>query len=268
MKLIDVLRKECVIAGAQFSDKADVLNMIVGLAKKSPILKDVPDEEILTGLQERESLGSTGFGKGIAIPHCRLKSVKDFVVGLITVPLGVEFESLDGEKVRLIIFIIAPQEKANRHLKLLSAISQTLLIPGVVEEVLTEQSAEAVYESFLRHTRAEIDGAKQTTKCRLDVFIQDENTFHEILEKLTGIETSNFMVAHTENVAAYLSKTPLFAGFWHDESGRFSKVIIGVLDKGLTNEAIRRIESVTGDLGKFAGVMVTVTDISYVAGSI
>ena len=268
MKLIDVLRKECVIAGAEFSDKADVLNVIVGLAKKSPLLDDVPDEEILAGLQERESLGSTGFGKGIAIPHCRLKGVKDFVVGLITVPSGVEFDSLDGEKVRLIVFIIAPQEEANRHLKLLSAISQTLLIPGVVKEVLTETTAEAVYESFLRYTRAEVDGAKQTTKCQFNVFIQDENTFHEILEKLTGIETSNFVVANAENVAAYLARVPLFAGFWRDESSRFSKIIIGILDKGLTNEAIRRIESVTGDLGKCAGVMVTVTDISYAAGSI
>ena len=105
MKLIDVLRKECVVAGAQFSDKADALREIVQTAKKSSALKDVSEEEILASLEGRESLGSTGFGKGIAIPHCRLKSVTDFVVGIITVAAGVDFKALDEEKVKLIIFI-------------------------------------------------------------------------------------------------------------------------------------------------------------------
>jgi PTS system nitrogen regulatory IIA component len=268
MKLIDVLRKECVVANTQFDDKAEALLEIVRIAKKSPILKNVPDEDILTGLQERESLGSTGFGKGIAIPHCRLKSVSDFVVGLITIPSGVDFEALDGEKVTLIIFIIAPEKEKNKHLKLLSAISQTLLIPGAIKEIMTGRTPEAVYESFLRHTHAEIDTTKQATKCWFDIFIQDENVFHEILEKLTGIETSHFVVTNAENVAAYLAKVPLFADFWHDKPGRFSKIIIGILDKGLTNEVIRRIESVTGDLNKCSGVMITVRDISYAAGSL
>jgi PTS system nitrogen regulatory IIA component len=267
MKLIDVLRKECVAANVQFDDKAEALLEIARIAKKSLILKDIPDEEILTGLQERESLGSTGFGKGIAIPHCRLKSVDDFVVGLITVPSGVDFEALDGEKVTLIIFIIAPEKEKNRHLKLLSAISQTLLIPGVVEEIMTESTSQAVYESFLRHTHAEIDASKQTTKVMFNVFIQDENVFREILEKLTGIETGSLVVANMETVGAYLAKVPLFADFWRDKPGSFSKAIIAVLDKGLANEAIRRVESVTGNLNECMGVMVTIQDISYAAGS-
>jgi PTS system nitrogen regulatory IIA component len=268
MKLITVLKKECIVAGAKLEDKADALQQIVQEAKKSPILKDVSEEDILDGLQERESLGSTGFGKGIAIPHCRLKSVTDFVVGIITVPSGVDFEALDEEKVNLIVFIIAPAAESNKHLKLLSAISQTLLIPGAVEEILAESTAQAVCESFLRHTHAEIDTKKQTTKCRFNVFVQDENVFRDILEKLAGIETSSLVVANTENVAAYLTKVPLFADFWRDKPSSFSKVIIAVVDKGLTNETIRRIESVTGGLNECTGVMVTIQDISYAAGSL
>ena len=268
MKLIDVLRKECVTTSAQFADKAEALHSIVQAAKKNPILKDIPDDEILAGLKERESLGSTGFGKGIAIPHCRLKSAEDFVVGIITVPSGVEFEALDGEKVKLILFIIAPQAESNKHLKLLSAISQTLLIPGAVKEMLAENSAEAVYESFLRHTWAEIDTKKQTAKCLMNVFVQDENRFRDILEKLAGIETSSLVVDNTENEGAYLAKVPLFADFWRDEPSRFSKVTTIVLDKGLANEAIRRIENVTGNLNECTGVMVTAQDLSYAAGSL
>jgi len=268
MKLIDVLRKECVIAGAKYENKAETLREIVQAAKKSPILKDVPDEEILAGLRQRESLGSTGFGKGIAIPHCRLKSITDFVAGIITVPSGVDFEALDGEKVKLIIFIIAPEAKANEHLKLLSAISQTLLIPGAVKEILAEGTSEAVYESFLRYTHAEIDTKKQTTKVVFNVFVQDETVFRDILEKLAGIETSSLVIVNTENVAAYLTKVPLFADFWRDKPSRFSKVITIVIDKGLSNEAIRRVESITGDLNAYTGVMVIEQDISYAAGSL
>ena len=268
MKLIDVLRKECIVAGARFSDKAEVLREVVQAAKKNPILKDVSDKEILAGLEERESLGSTGFGKGIAIPHCRLKCITDFVVGIVTSPSGVDFEALDEEEVKLIIFIIAPAAESNKHLKLLSAISQTLLVPGVVKEILAEETSEAIHESFLRHTHAEIDTKKQTAKCQFNVIVQDESLFHEILEKLTGIETGSLVVANTETVAAYLTKVPLFADFWRDKPSSFSKIIITIVDKGLSNETIRLIESVTGDLNKCTGVVVTVHDIFYAAGSL
>jgi len=268
MKLIDVLRKECIVAGAKFADKTDALRQIVQAAKKSPILKNVSEDEILAGLQERESLGSTGFGKGIAIPHCRLKSATDFVVGIITAPSGVDFEALDEEKVNLFIFIVAPEAESNKHLKLLSAISQTLLIPGAVKEILAESTSEAVCESFLRHTHAEIDTKKQTTKVVFNVFVQNENLFRDILEKLVGIETSSLVVSNTENARAYLAKVPLFADFWRDKSSRFSKVITVVVDKGLSNETIRCIETVTGNLNNCTGVMVITHDISYAAGSL
>ena len=100
------------------------------------------------------------------------------------------------------------------------------------------------------------------------MFVQEENVFRDILEKLTGLETSSLVVANTENVGAYLAKLPLFAGFWRDEPRRFSKLIIAVVEKGLTNETIRRIESITGNLSKCTGVMVTIQDISYAAGSL
>jgi len=268
MKLIDVLREECIVAGASFSDKADALREIVQVAKRSPILKDASEDEMLSGLLERESLGSTGFGKGIAIPHCRLKSATDFVVGIITAPSGVNFESLDTEPVNLIVFIIAPEADPNAHLKLLSAISHTLLIPGVIQEILTGNTPGAIRESFLRHTFADIETKKPSTKSLFNVFIRDENVFRDILEKLTGFEGISLMVANTENVAACLAKVPLFAEFWRDEPHQFGKVIIGVIQKGLSNEVVRRIESVTGDLNECTGVMITIQNLSYAVGSV
>jgi mannitol/fructose-specific phosphotransferase system IIA component (Ntr-type) len=101
MKLVELLRSECVRVGSTADDKAMALCEIATLAKQSKALKRISEDEILEGLQERETLGTTAFGHAVAIPHCRLKGVKDFVVGLMTVPAGVEFESEDGTKVQL-----------------------------------------------------------------------------------------------------------------------------------------------------------------------
>jgi len=258
MKLIDVLKKECIVAGAVLDNKADTLLQIAQLAKKSAVLSDVSEQEILVGLKARESLGSTGVGKGIAIPHCRLKSAKEFVVGILTVPSGVDFDALDG----------APEVESNKHLRLLSVISQRLLAPKAMEQILAEQTPEGVYENFLRGPDEEINDRQPATKNLIHVFIQNEDMFRDILQILTGIETSSLVVVGAENASVYLSKLPLFASFWSDEPSNFGRIIIAVVDKKLTNETLRRIESVVGDLGKGTGVMATVQEINYVAGSL
>ena len=268
MKLADVLHKECVAVNAKFNDKADALRQVAGLAKKSSILDSLSEREILVGLQARESLGSTGVGKGIAIPHCRLKSAKDFVVGIVTVPSGVDFDALDGEKVRLIVFIIAPEVESNKHLRLLSVISQRLLAPKAMEQILAEQTPEGVYENFLRGRDEEINDRQPAAKSLIHVFIQSEDIFRDVLQILTGIESSSLVVVGAENAGVYLSKLPLFASFWSDEPTNFGRIIIAVVDRKLTNETLRRIESVAGDLGKGTGVMATVQEVHYVAGSL
>lgn len=268
MKLINVLQEECVVAGVAFHDKAEVLNQIAQVAKRSPTLKDVDEQEILAGLAKREKLSSTGIGKGIAIPHCRMKSVPDFVVGVITVPTGVDFEALDKKPVNIVIFIIAPEAESNKHVKLLSAISQTLLMPDVPKEILAQDSAEGVRECFLRHAASDIEADREAGKSLFHVFVQDEGMFKEILQVLTGIPSNSLAVLSAENTGAYLAKMPLFAEFWSGEPSKFSRIIIATVEKGLANEAIRRIESVTGNLNTTEGVMVTVQDISFSAGSL
>ena len=268
MKLADVLHKECIVVNAKLSDKAEALRQIASLAKKSNNLDSVSEQQILVGLQARESLGSTGVGKGIAIPHCRLKAVKDFVVGAVTVPSGVDFDALDAEKVRLIVFIIAPEVISNKHVRLLSVISQRLLAPKALEQILEEPTPEGIYESFLRDQGVEIDDRPRVVKSLIHVFIQSEDIFREVLQILAGIETSSLVVVGAENAGVYLSKLPLFASFWSDEPSNFGRIIIAVVDKNLTNEALRRIESVAGDLNKGAGVMATVQQVDYVAGSL
>ena len=268
MRLVDVLPQECVAAAERLSDKSEALRRVARLAKQSPILKDFGEQQLLEALQEREAMGSTGFGNGLAIPHCRLEGASGFVVGIITVAEGVDFEALDGEKVNLIVFIIGQEGEANAHIRLLSAVSQTLLIPGAVEEILAEPTAQGVRESFLRYTRADIDTKQQAEKRLFHVFVQEEGVFRQILQILTGADSSSLVVMDAENTGAYLAKMPLFAGLWRDDAKMFSKVIVAVVDKALSNEMLRRIESVTGDLNECTSVMVAVQDLAYCVGAL
>ena len=266
MKLIQVVRKECIVAGTQLQSKAAVLESVVEAANRCSVLEGISADAILTGLRERESLGSTGFGNGIAIPHCRLKGVNEFVVGLMTVAGGVDFDAIDNEPVKLIVFIIAPENESNKHIRLLSAISQALLVPGAVKELLAGSSAEGLYESFLRHSRADIDTSEQEGKRLFHVFVQEEKLFQDIFVQMAQVESNSLVVVNAENAAMYMSRMPLFADFWNDEPDKFSKVILAVVEKGLANETLRRIESVTGDLKKKRGVMVTIQEMFYSAG--
>jgi len=268
VKLYDALREECILAGVDLSDKAEALREVVRCAKQSPVLSEVDEQAMLRGLEEREALGSTGFGKGIAIPHCRLEGVSDFVVGILTVPSGVSFHALDGKAVRLIVFIVAPAESSNEHIRLLSAVSQALHRPGAVQEIIAGTTAEAVRESFLRHSQEELEIEARAGKRLMHVFVQDEDLFHEILQVFAGMETSSVVVVTSENLRAYLAKVPLFQGLWSHEPGGFSHVIIAAVDKGLTNEMVRGIETLAGNLGRRSGVMVTVQEIFYSAGSL
>jgi PTS system nitrogen regulatory IIA component len=266
MKLIEVLRKECIVAGARCEDKASVFDVVVKTAKKCAALKDISAEEILTGLQRREALGSTGIGNHIAIPHCRLKDVSEFVMGLVTIPEGVDFKSVDGREAKVVVFIIGPEGRSNEHIRLLSAISRALMAEGAVKELVGLATSEAIYESLLRLAEADITGKKERGKRLIHVFVQDDKLFEDIFEKMSQVESMSLVAVNVESAAMYLSKMPLFADFWTDEPSKFGKVIVATVDAGLTNETLRRIESVTGDLDQRTGVMVTVTDIFYSAG--
>ncbi len=268
MDIFDIFRPECVSPGMTLSGKTNVLEEVARLAKKCHILDDVDHEQIVRGLEEREQLGTTGFGKGIALPHCRLAGISEFVVGLITVPDGVDFDALDDEKVRLIFFIVGPDRGTNEHIRLLSIISRTLSIPGVKDELMSLDSPESLYESFLRFSQDHIDTKHRKEKQLIHVFVQDEDLFNDILQVFAALETSSIAIVEGKNTREYLSIIPLFAGFWGDTHLGVNRIITAIIEKSLTNETLRNIENLTGSLDKRSDIMVIVQDIFYTAGSL
>ena len=268
MNLVEYLKPECIAARITISDKTAALQEIMRLAKKNTSLDDIDEELILNELKKREELGSTGFGHGIAIPHCRLDDISDFVMGIMTVPDGVEYESMNGDPVKLFVFVVAPESEANSYIRLLSVISQTLRIPGVIEEIVSQQTSETVLESFLRHQRDHIDTKGHENKRLFHVVVQDEDIFNQVLEVFEAVVSSSVIVIEAKNTREYLVKTPLFASLMSDSHLGNSRIIMASVDNSLTNETLRGIERITGTLDKRTDVLVMIQDILYTAGGL
>lgn len=263
-----LLNDKCISIEPGLKTKNEVLARIAELAASTPILKDISDETILQALKSREELGSTGFGKGIAIPHCKIPGISDFVLGIMVLPNLVDFDAIDNEKIKLAVFLIAPEDEPNNHIRMLSAISQVLRIPGATAEISAQKTPAMVMESYLKYADDDVDSKTPESKNLFHVIIENEDLFHEILPVFSGMQASKEIIIEAKNTQDYLAKVPLFAGLLNDNLRSFRRVIIAVVEKKLTNETIRRIEAITGPLDKCQDVMVTIQDIIYTAGSI
>lgn len=267
MKLNELLREECIRVGSTVDDKAMALCEIASLAKKSKVLKKVSEEAILEALQERETLGATTIGQGIAIPHCRVKGVRDFVVGLLTVPDGVEFESEDARKVHLLAFIIAPEKSSNTHVRLLSSISQALQDTAVVNKMIEAPDSHTLQSLFLEAAKIDVTDQLPVPRNLIHVFVQDEKVFEDILKNLSTLEGISLSILEGGPCRSYLTQ---FASTVDPSANGqdVSRCIIAIVERSLSNEVIRRVETVTGSLLKCMGVMVAIQELAYSSGSL
>ena len=264
MNLSELLRSECICVNSKADDKALALCEIARLAKKCAVLKNVSEEMILDAFQDRETLGSTAFGDGVAIPHCRVRDVKDFVVGLMTMPQGVEFEAQDQKKVQLIVFIVAPRQQSDMHIRLLSAISQALQDETSVRKMIEAGDEAQLRQAFLEAAGQTISEQRSLRRDLIHVFVQDEKIFREILQALSGLENISLSVLSAESPRSYLSPS---RGAKRKDA-QACRVIAAIVERRLGNEVIRRVETITGSLLECIGVMVTVQELDYSAGSL
>lgn len=268
MDLSEILREECIQIGTDAKSKVSVLETIADLATKCKPLSLMSPETVLGALKERENLGSTGFGNGVAIPHCALDKSSEFVVGILIVPNGVEFDSLDGNPTRVLVFIIGPSAERNKHISVLAAVSQVLRIPGAVNEILAAKDPAIARECFLRYSLDEVESGEQTETCLFHVFVQNDEKFYEILQVFSAMETCPVSVVEAKDASAYLHDIPLFRSLWSNEPKGECKILTAVVRKYLANDTIRQINDIAGGLDKVPGVIVAVQDIFYGAGTL
>jgi nitrogen PTS system EIIA component len=107
--------------------------------------RQIPRARVFDSLFDREKLGSTGLGYGVAIPHGRLKNLKDTLCAFVRTQLPVPFESPDGQPVRLVLAMLVPEHATEQHLELLSDLAQMFSDQGLREKLLAAGSVEAAH---------------------------------------------------------------------------------------------------------------------------
>ncbi len=124
MKIMDFLNEKAICANLKATTKDEVIEELIELLVKANVIKD--KKKMVKILLDREALGSTGIGQGVAIPHGKSESVKHLVAAFGISEKGVDFDSLDGEKVYIFFLLVAPEDSAGPHLKALARISRLL----------------------------------------------------------------------------------------------------------------------------------------------
>jgi len=124
MKISDILNPNVIEVGLEVKDKQDSLNKIIALAANSNKILDI--KKVTDTIFERESLVSTGVGKGFAIPHGKTDAIEDTVAAFVITKTPIDFDSIDGEPVRFIFLLVGKETLLNTHIKLLSRISRLM----------------------------------------------------------------------------------------------------------------------------------------------
>jgi PTS system nitrogen regulatory IIA component len=143
MRLGSLTRPDLVFPDLAATDRAQVLRDFAKRIAKSGLVRD--PEMLYQRLTEREQLGSTGIGGGIAIPHCKIDGLAQGLVAVGRVREGVDFGAADGQPVRLFFLVISPSQSPAEHLQALAAISRWIKAGGRAQALLEQPGAEDIY---------------------------------------------------------------------------------------------------------------------------
>jgi len=142
MELADILVADAVSTLQNVSSKKRLLQSI---SEQAEALNGLSQQKVFEALQERELLGATGMGKGIAVPHARMSDV-DQVIGFFTrLDEAIDFDSVDRRPVDLVFTLLAPEDAGADHLKALARVSRTLRDEATCRKLRSTDDASAIY---------------------------------------------------------------------------------------------------------------------------
>jgi len=142
MEISDLIEPRAVVASLRAANKKQALQE---LARRASEITGEPERVVFDVLIERERLGTTGVGSGIAIPHGKLSTLKRLYGVFARLETAIDFESIDGQPVDLIFLLLAPGGAGADHLKALARVSRLLRDRTVCEKLRGSDSPEALY---------------------------------------------------------------------------------------------------------------------------
>ncbi len=150
MHLAELTRPELIFPALRTRDARELLRFLCQKLVEEGVTEDA--EVVFSGLLEREELGSTGIGGGIAFPHCRLAGLPEVVLAIGIHEQGVDFAALDGEPVNFFFLVVSPEKEPAAHLQCLSAISRWVGSDGVLERLRAVRQPEEIHQLLLAET--------------------------------------------------------------------------------------------------------------------
>jgi PTS system nitrogen regulatory IIA component len=145
MRMKDFVVRDAIVPDLAAASKEGVIREMVEALRAAGQFKGADVEDLVKAVLKRELLGSTGIGRGVAIPHTKYNGV-DKPVGTVAVSRGgVGFESLDGEPVHVFVLLVSPQDRPGDHLRALENVSRTLRDDGFVRSLRQATTREAIW---------------------------------------------------------------------------------------------------------------------------
>jgi nitrogen PTS system EIIA component len=151
MNIGDALRETCVVADLAGETREEVLMELVSALQQEGLVRDAG--EAVRVVLEREKLGSTGIGDGVAIPHGKMKGLDTILCAFGRSRKGVEFGSVDRRPVHLFFLLLAPEETTGLHLKMLSRISRILRDTSFRSKLVEQADADRLYKDIVEEDR-------------------------------------------------------------------------------------------------------------------
>jgi PTS system nitrogen regulatory IIA component len=156
MKIHNLLMQDMIIPELEFQDSESVLREMVSfLKRKNKIAKE---KELYEKLSQREKLGSTAIGGGVAIPHCKLKEAENPIVMLAVSKKGVDFHSLDGKPSHIFFLVVSSPDNPSLNLQILAAIAHLVRKSNALLKKILEAESISVIMDIIRKEEEQLNG--------------------------------------------------------------------------------------------------------------
>ena len=199
MKISDLLSSQSIQIGAAPADKSAAINQLADLMEKGGSISD--KQQYLKDVLAREASCTTGLGDGIATPHAKSAGVKKAALAAMTVPAGIDFESLDGNPARLFFMIAAPEGAADAHIELLQQLS-TMIMDNDFKEALIAAKSKEDFLKIIDDKEAGRFGAASSAPAA------------DSSKKILVVTACPTGIAHTFMAAEKLENTAKARGIW------------------------------------------------------
>src|SRR5437764_5543699 len=145
MRMSDFVVRDAIVPALTATTKEGVIREIVESLRSAGPFKNADIDDVVRAILKREMLGSTGIGRGVAIPHTKHAGVERLTGTVGISKPGVPFDSLDGEPVHVFVLLISPQDRPGDHLRALETVSRNLRDDGFVRSLRQAPTREAIW---------------------------------------------------------------------------------------------------------------------------